>query len=95
MGIGIKANRLHEGGELIFGNSSVSHSFVLFRKNMLKRSSNCVIIAVKITILALHAIFLDGAEVKIFYECGPALFGVFIAIAFVCVSKLQSWVLHA
>ena len=46
MGIGIKANRLHEGGELIFGNSSVSHSFVLFRKNMLKRSSNCGVIAV-------------------------------------------------
>jgi len=54
---------------------------------MLKWSSNCGIIAVKITILALHVIFFDGAEVKIFYECG--LFGVFIAIAFVGVSSAR------
>ncbi len=57
----VKGNRLHKSGELIFSNSAISNSLILFRKNMFKRSPNCGVIAIEITILSFHVIFLDGA----------------------------------
>lgn len=56
---------------------------------MLKRSSNCGVIAVEITILAFHVIFFDGAEVESFCERG--LSSIFVAVAFVGVNRARVW----
>lgn len=56
---------------------------------MLKRSSNCGVIAIKIAILALRVIFFDGAEAESFCERG--LSSIFVAIAFVGVNRALIW----
>jgi hypothetical protein len=77
----IKGNRLHEGVELVFGESLVSRSFTVVGENPFVWRPQAAIPFVEIEVFTLHVIFLDGAEVEII--CFSNALNILVAVAFV------------
>ena len=80
---------MHEGVELILGESAILCSFALVTEDSFVRRSEVAIPTVEIVILIFHVILFDGAEVEISCLCDGL--NIDVAIAFISMNRSLFW----
>ena len=80
---------MHEGAELVFGNSFVSRSFAAVEKNSFLRWPWGVIILFKIKVFTLRVISFDGAKIEII--CFGNFFNILVAVDFIGINRSLFW----